>query len=138
MSKGSDEAIGGKGSVRPDLGPYLGQRVRVVVDRPLGSCHPAHPNIRYPVNYGYLPGTVDGDGEPIDAYLVGPDRPVAEATGVVIAVVRRADDVEDKLVVATDGRARPAAEIAASIAFQERFFASRIEVLPVEALGALG
>lgn len=130
MSKGSDEAIGGKGSARPDLGPYLGQRVRVIVDRPLGSCHPAHPDIRYPLNYGYLPGTVAGDGEPIDAYRLGPDRPVAEATGIAIAVVRRADDAEDKLVVATDGRLRTAAEIGALVAFQERFFASRIEALP--------
>lgn len=109
--------------------------MRVVVDRPFGSCHPAHPDIRYPVNYGYLPDTVGGDGEPIDTYVLGPDRPVAEATGIVIAVVRRADDAEDKLVVATDGRRRPACEIAALVAFQERFFVSRIEALPVEGAG---
>lgn len=94
------------------------------------------------MNYGYLPGTVASDDEPIDAYLLGPERPVAEATGDVIAVVRRSDDVEDKLVVATDGCPRPAPEIAALIDFQERYFASRVEALPVndadEAGGAGG
>lgn len=58
---------------------------------------------------------------------------MAEATGIVIGVVRRADDIEDKLVVATDGRPRPAAEIAALVAFQERFFATQIEALLVNA-----
>jgi len=54
----------------PDLTPYLGQTVRVVVDRPLGSVHPRWPELSYPVNSGELPGTLGGDGQPIDAYLL--------------------------------------------------------------------
>jgi inorganic pyrophosphatase len=100
--------------------------VRVTVDRPLGSRHPRYPDLLYPLNYGFLPGTVSGDGEPIDAYVVGCDEPVAEASGVVVAAVLRADDAEDKLVVAADGRWRSAEEIGALVAFQERFFASRV------------
>ena len=84
---------------RPDLRGYLGQQLTVIVDRPLGSKHPDW-NIWYPVNYGCVPGTVSGDGDPIDAYLLGVFEPVKEASGIVIAVVLRADDDEAKLVVA--------------------------------------
>ena len=47
---------------------YLGQTVSVVMDRPLGSKHPKHGFI-YPVNYGYIPNTISGDGEELDAYF---------------------------------------------------------------------
>ena len=33
------------------------QSVTVIVDRPLGSCHPEHPDLIYPVNYGFVKGT---------------------------------------------------------------------------------
>ena len=120
--------MSGAATAWPDLSGYLGRWVRVVVDRPLGSRHARHPDLLYPLNYGFLPGTVSGDGAPIDAYVVGCDEAVAEARGVVVAVVLRADDAEDKLVVAADGRRRSAGEITALIAFQERFFASRVVV----------
>ena len=108
--------------MKPDLRPSLGRAVRVVVDRPLGSPHPRHPDIIYPVNYGELPGTVSGDGHPIDAYLLGWHEPVREAQGTVIAVLVRADDTEDKLVVARDGTHWIAEEIFAAVQFQEQFF----------------
>src|SRR5436190_21300832 len=85
--------------MKPDLTTYLGKRVRVTIDRPLGSRHPQHADIVYPVNYGYLPNTVSGDGMPIDAYLLGVDEPLAEAEGLVVAVIIRSDDTEDKSVV---------------------------------------
>ncbi len=97
--------------MRPDLTAHLGQTVDVVIDRPLGSRHPRHPDIVYPVNYGYVPGTVSDDGMPIDVYLLGVDGPVERSTGVVIAVVLRADDVEDKLVATADGRAYTVSEV---------------------------
>jgi len=109
-----------------DLSPYLGQWVQVVIDRPLGSYHPRHPDLRYPVNYGYLPGTVSGDGAPVDAYVLGVEEPVATFEGMVIALVVRADDVEDKLVVAPPGTAFAQGEIATAIAFQEQYFSSSI------------
>ncbi|MBU0490793.1 MAG: inorganic diphosphatase [Chloroflexi bacterium] len=113
--------------MRPDLKVYLGQQVTVVVDRPLGSRHPDHA-IWYPVNYGYVPGTLAPDGEPIDAYLLGVFEPVREATGVVIAIVLRADDIEDKLVVAPAGKHYSASQIEALIEFQERFWDSRVVI----------
>lgn len=109
-----------------DLTAYLGQRVQVVIDRPLGSYHPRHADLRYPVNYGYLPGTMSGDGAPIDAYVLGVEIPVVSFEGVVIGLVVRADDVEDKLVVAPLGTAFSRGEVADAVAFQEQFFASSI------------
>ena len=34
----------------------LGKIVKVTVDRPMGSFHPKHKNLYYPVNYGYIEG----------------------------------------------------------------------------------
>jgi inorganic pyrophosphatase len=114
-----------KQAVKPDLFAYGGQTVTVRVDRPLGSRHLNH-EIWYTVNYGYIPGTVSGDGAPIDAYLLGVFEPVEEAEGVVIAVVARRDDVEDKLVVAPAGRTFTAEQVTALVEFQERFFDSEV------------
>ena len=46
----------------------LGDIVTVTVDRPLGSCHPNHSDLYYPVNYGYVKGVIAPDGEEQDAY----------------------------------------------------------------------
>ena len=107
----------------------IGEIVTVVVDRPLGSCHPDYPDLIYPVNYGYVPGILAGDGEEQDAYILGVEEPVVRFSGRVIAVIRRLDDVEDKWVVAPDGRSFTKEEIAEASLFQERFFHSRIETV---------
>lgn len=50
---------------------YVEKIVSVVMDnRPLGYKHPKYGFI-YPVNYGYVPNTVFGDGEELDAYVLG-------------------------------------------------------------------
>lgn len=113
---------------KPDLTALLGRPVWVKVDRPLGSAHPRHPELIYPVNYGELPGTLSGDGHPTDAYLLGWDEPLREAQGTVIAVIERLDDYEDKLVVARPGTRWSAEEIMAAVAFQERFFQTRLHL----------
>lgn len=114
---------------RPDLRSYLGRRVTILIDRPLGSAHPRCPDLHHPVNYGYLPGTMSGDGQPIDAYVLGVNKPQQQAEGVVIAVMRRADVVEDKLVVAPPGCSYSATQIKEMTAFQERYFDSAIITL---------
>ena len=81
----------------------IGTIVKVVVDRPLGTCHPKYPDLIYPVNYGYVPGVMAPDGEEQDAYLLGLDGPVARFTGELIAVIHRLDDQEDKWVVVPAG-----------------------------------
>lgn len=54
---------------------YLGKVLKIEIDRPLGSKHPKHGFI-YPVNYGYVPNTISGDGEELDCYLLGVFEPL--------------------------------------------------------------
>lgn len=63
--------------------------VKVVVDRPMGSFHPNHKNLYYPVNYGYVEDIIAPDGEEQDAYILGVNEPVSEFVGKVIAVIHR-------------------------------------------------
>lgn len=100
---------------------FIGKVVTVTIDRPLGSSHPEH-NFIYPVNYGYLEGTKAGDGAPIDVYVLGVFEPLNTYTGVVIGVISRKDDVEDKLVVAKTLNQYDKDQIKALTEFQERFF----------------
>lgn len=86
--------------------------------------HPAG-HFRYPVNYGYVPGTIAGDGEPVDCYVLGVGVPVARCSGVVTAVICRADDVEDKLVIAVNGT-WDSERIAAAVSFCEQHFDSTV------------
>lgn len=105
---------------------WLGKQITVVVNRPLGSHHPRHPDIVYPVNYGDLPDTEAPDGHPIDAYILGVDVPVESFTGDGIAVVIRHDDVEDKLVVAPPGTRFSSHKLREAVHFQEQYFRSEI------------
>lgn len=104
----------------------MGRRVHVVIDRPIGYLHG---DILYPVNYGYLPGILAGDGEEQDAYVLGVPEPVAVFDGRVIGVIRRHNDCEDKLVVAPEGMTFRREEIAEAVRFQEQFFDSTVETL---------
>ena len=56
----------------------IGDIVKVTVDRPMGSYHPEHKDMYYPINYGYVEGMMAPDGEEQDAYILGVDRPVDE------------------------------------------------------------
>ena len=100
---------------------YLGKKIKIKIDRPMGSKHPKHGFI-YPINYGYVPGVMGGDGEELDAYLLGVFEPVKEYEGRLIAVIYREDDVEEKLVVAPKTYTED--QITALVEFQERWFRS--------------
>lgn len=104
----------------------IGKTVTVTVDRPLGTFHPRHPDIYYPINYGYIQGIPAPDGEEQDAYILGVGVPVASFIGTVIAVIHRRDDVEDKWVVAPEGMTMSKEEIARQVHFQEHYFDSEI------------
>lgn len=105
---------------------WLGQKVKVKMDRPLGSKHPdPRFNMVYPVNYGFIPGTFcESDEEEVDAYVLGPKEPLSQFEGIVIAVIERIDD-EIKLVV-TDGRDYTREEIKKLTDFQEKYYRSKI------------
>lgn len=104
---------------------YLGKVVKVKVDRQLGTKHPKH-GFMYMLNYGFIPNTISGDGEELDAYLVGVYNPVEESEGKVIAVIHRTNDDDDKLVVSSEGKEYSDEAIKALTEFQERFFESVI------------
>ncbi len=110
------------------LDEWAGRSCEVVIDRPLGSRHPRHPDIVYGINYGFVPGTLAPDGEPLDVYVVGPMAALESCKATVIAIVRRRDDIEDKLVASTTPQRWTAEEIAAAVAFQEQYFDSWIEM----------
>ena len=104
---------------------YIGQIVEVEMDRPLGTKHPKHGFV-YPVNYGFVPGTISGDGEELDAYVLGEHKPLESFTGRVIAIIHRTNDNDDKLVVMQDGRNYTDEQIRALTEFQEQWFESEI------------
>ena len=108
---------------------WMGKPVHVVVDRPIGYLHA---DLLYPVNYGYIPGTVAGDGEAQDVYILGVAEPLKTFDGWIIGAVRRRDDVEDKLVAAPAGVRFDRAQIAEAVSFQEQYFDSYVETIRQE------
>ena len=106
----------------------IGQNVKVTVDRPLGSYHPKHKDIYYPINYGYIEGIIAPDGEEQDAYILGVNEPVEEFIGRIIAIIHRFDDVEEKWVVAPENISFTKEEIMQQVEFQEKYFKSEITV----------
>ena len=106
----------------------IGQTIKVTIDRPLGSFHPNHPDMYYPVNYGYVEGIIAPDGEEQDVYVLGVDKPLKEFTGRVIAVIHRFDDVEEKWVAAPENVRFTKEEIMEQVHFQERFFKSEVRM----------
>lgn len=112
----------------------LGRTVTVEVDRPIGY---RHGDTVYPINYGYLPGVMGGDGEEQDAYILGVDEPVSVVTGTVVGVIRRLNDCEDKLVVAPEGMLYHQGEIAGAVSFIEQYFRSTIDCLLRKSCGVV-
>ncbi len=104
----------------------IGSQVNVIVDRMMGSYHPKHPDLYYPINYGYVEGILAPDGEEQDVYIVGVDTPVRAFSGVVIAIVHRCDDAEDKWIAAPRGVSFSKEEIVRLVHFQEQYFRSEI------------
>ena len=106
----------------------IGNIVKVTVDRPLGSYHPKHKDIYYPINYGYIEGIIAPDGEEQDAYILGVNEPVKEFVGRIIAIIHRFDDVEEKWVVVSEDVSFTKDEIMKQVEFQEKYFKSEIRM----------
>jgi inorganic pyrophosphatase len=69
----------------------------IVVDRPIGSHHPRMAGMIYPLDYGYLAGTIAGDGDGIDVWLGSlPERSV---TGIACTADAHKRDAEIKLLL---------------------------------------
>ena len=106
----------------------IGDIVKVVVDRPLGSYHPEHKDIYYPINYGYIENIIAPDGEEQDVYILGVNEPIKEFVGKIIAIIYRADDIEEKWVVAPENITFTKDEIMEQVHFQEKYFKSEVRV----------
>ena len=106
----------------------LGDIVKVIIDRPLGTYHPEHKDLYYPVNYGFVEGIIAPDGEEQDAYILGVDVPIKEFVGKIIAIIHREDDVEEKWVVAPENTSFSKEEIMEQVRFQEKYFKSEIRI----------
>ncbi|MBQ2775507.1 MAG: inorganic pyrophosphatase [Clostridia bacterium] len=106
----------------------LGKKVKVTVDRPMGTYHPEHKDLYYPINYGYIEGIIAPDGEEQDAYIIGIDKPIKEFEGKVIAIIHRYDDSEEKWVVAPEHSSFSKEEIEKLVSFQEQYFDFEIKM----------
>lgn len=106
----------------------IGDIVKVIIDRPLGTYHPEHEDMYYPINYGYVEGIFAADGEEQDAYLLGINEPVSEYIGKIVAIIHRYDDVEEKWVVVPENTNFTREEIAKQVYFQEQYFKSEIRM----------
>jgi inorganic pyrophosphatase len=95
--------------------------LRVVIDRPAHSRHPVHGFV-YPVNYGFLPGVISGDGEELDAYVLGIREPVTAFSGICTAVIHRITEDDDKLVIIQPESSWSDPAIRSATYFQEKFF----------------
>ena len=115
---------------REQVKSYLGKVVKIEIDRPIGYVHrKGEKTLVYPINYGYIPGVLGGDGEELDVFLVGVDEPVLTYEGRIIGIVYRADDVEDKLVMAPEGVSLTAVQMARAVYFQEKYYKTTVRAL---------
>ena len=103
--------------------------ITVTMDRPLGTAHPNHPDMIYPINYGYVEGIIAPDNEEQDVYVLGIDIPLEKLTGKLIAIIHRKDDVETKWVTCPDGMSFTTDEIASITNFQEKYYDSYITMI---------
>lgn len=69
----------------------------IVIDRPKGSRHPRYPDLIFPLDYGYLKGTIGGDGDGIDVW----QGTVAhhKLTAIACTVDMKKRDGEIKLII---------------------------------------
>jgi inorganic pyrophosphatase len=117
---------------------YLGKTVEIEIDRPIGYLHKKENyTLTYPINYGYIPGVLGGDGEELDVYLLGVNEPVDRYTAKIIGIAYRENDVEDKLIAAPEGTLFYQNEIAEAVHFQEQYYKTKIEAICKKSAGAV-
>jgi inorganic pyrophosphatase len=102
---------------------YLGKTVTLTIDQPYGT---VYNGVTYEVNYGFVAGTIAPDGDGLDGYFLIVKKPLAEATGICIAIVHRLEDDDDKLVVVPEGVILTKEQIEAEVHFVENFFKHEI------------
>lgn len=69
----------------------------ITIDRPAHSTHPEYPSVIYPLDYGFIPGTVGSDGEPVDVFVGSASSGLV---GLLLTHDHRQEDREVKLLYA--------------------------------------
>lgn len=109
---------------------FLGKTVAMETDRPIGYVHrKSGYELVYPLNYGYIPGVLGGDGEELDVYLIGVNEPVERFTGRIIGIAHRKNDIEDKLIMAPPDKKFTSDEVERAVHFQEQYYDTQIELI---------
>ncbi|CCF02172.1 Inorganic pyrophosphatase [Streptococcus macedonicus ACA-DC 198] len=105
------------------------QSYTAVIDRPIGYQDRYENN--YPINYGYIPNLIGGDGEWQDVYIISENvsAPLEVFEGELVAIIHRADDVETKWILTTAGEIVTYDQIKQATHFLEQYFTSTIELL---------
>ncbi len=67
----------------------------ITINRPIGSAHPVHEDIIYPIDYGYVNETVGTDGEEVDIFVGTASNGLV---GAILSTDFRKDDRECKLI----------------------------------------
>lgn len=117
---------------------YLGKEIIVKIDRPIGYAHTKKGlTFTYPINYGYIPNVIGGDGEELDVYVLGTQEKLKKCRAKVIGIVHRHNDVEDKLVATVDKEIYYQNDIAEMVEFQENRYETHIESLNEKSCGAV-
>jgi coenzyme F420-0:L-glutamate ligase/coenzyme F420-1:gamma-L-glutamate ligase len=76
---------------------WLVRGSRVVIDRPKGTPHPHYPSLIYPLDYGYLEGTMAIDGGGVDVWVGSGSPAEVEALAITVDLAKR--DAEVKILI---------------------------------------
>jgi inorganic pyrophosphatase len=89
--------------LRWDAWEHLVRTRGVTLDRPRHAPHPQYPDIIYPLDYGYVEGTLGTDGEGLDVFVGTADgtgaSPATGLVGLLLTTDHRRGDREVKLLV---------------------------------------
>lgn len=104
-------------------------KLRVTIDQPIGF-EDSYGNV-YPINYGFISEVIGGDGEEQDAYVISKEAtsPIKTFEGVLVAVIHRKNDNENKWVVTSEKEVLSEKEIVERTHFIEKYFDSVIVMI---------
>jgi inorganic pyrophosphatase len=72
----------------------LVEQHEIIIDRPKGTPHPRHPDLIYPLDYGYLKETRSGDGGGIDVWIGSlPERKIVAGI-VAVDLTKKAIEIK--------------------------------------------
>lgn len=105
---------------------FLEKEIDVIIDRKMGDSHPEYDDMKYPINYGYVPNTISSDGKELDVYIIDSKKPLETFRGKCIGIIQRINDEDDKLIVVdiNNNKKYTEDEVLDIVNFQEQYFSS--------------